>query len=329
MLLAYLIKLLFFFILPAIPGYVFFSRFFKEKNTLKSLVYAVGISPIFSLLGLYYFLLFFKGLSPWFYLSTFTLPPFLMLLYKEKNYSIVFPKWYLFLASAILIAAVFIYASGKSLTEHDTIEYALQGKHFYNQVSVYYTPYPFHSENGFYYVGLHGFAFPLIFTWELFLNEVLHLQGNILFQSINASYAVLLLLLIFSEMKKYGLKYALIATLLIAFTSGFIFNALQFHLEMLRQYLFLVFIFMFVRSLQSYSLLNMLMFAAIAGLQSTVHSISAIASALALAILIVYWIVNTNKKKYLHAFYSLAVLILFGWIHYILDILIGTGWILK
>lgn len=329
MLLAYLIKLFFFFIVPSIPGYIFFSRFFKEENTLKSLVYAIGISPVISLLCLYYFLFLFNGLSPWFYLSIYTLFPFLLPLYKAKKYSLVFPKWHLILALALLFVAVFFYASGKSLTEHDTLEYALQGKHFFNTLSVYYTPYPYHAENGFYYIGLHGFAFPLVFTWELFMNKVLNLEGTILFQSINAIYAILLLCLVYSELKKYGLKYAIIATLLIAFTTGFIFNALQFHLEMLRQFLFLVFIIMFVRSLKSFSLLNMLIFAAIAGLQSTVHSIGAISSVIALAILFIFWIVNVKEKKYLHAFYSSVVLILFGWIHYILDILIGTGWILK
>lgn len=329
MLLAYIIKLTFFFLLPAIPGYIFFSRFLKEDNSLKAFVYALGISPVFSLLIFYYFLLLFKDFSTVFYLSAFLIAPFIMLLYPDKSFSILYPKWNLLLGFLIALVGIYVYVSGKSLSEHDTLEYALQGKHFFNQMSVNYTKYPFHPENGFYYVGLHGFAFPLIYTWELMFNQQLGTDSIILFKLINPLYACLLLLLVYEEVKSFGEKYALWAVLILALSIGFIFNALQFHLEMFRQYLFLAFVALFVRVLKDLTLKNVLLFAAVAGMQSTVHSIGAIASVIAMAVLFVYIFLNQIDKKRLTIFAGTAFLILFGWIHYILDIFIGTGWILR
>ena len=331
MLLAFLIKIFLFFLIPLFPGYYFFAFVFKEeKNPTKAIIYSLGLSPVLNLLLLYYLLYFFPGMPILFYLI---LPLFLLCLFF-----VFIPKTLLnlkqinvFYYVVIVLSFVFAYlfSSAKTLTEHDTFEYALQGKHFFKTLSVYYTKYPFHPENGFYYVGLHGFAFPLIYTWELMFNQQIGTDSIILFKLINPFYACLLLLLVYEEVKRFGERYALWAVLILALSMGFIFNALQFHLEMFRQYLFLAFVALFVRVLKDLSLKNVLLFAAVAGMQSTVHSIGAIASVIAMAILVVYILLNQIDKKIITIFAGTALLILFGWIQYILDIFIGTGWILR
>lgn len=327
----YLIKVFLFFILPAVPGYVFFSRFFnyEENNSLKPLIYALGISPVFSLLVLYYSMLIFKGLHPFFYVFIFYFSPYLLFIIKLNTIRLHFPDWKYLAGIISFFVLVFFYASRKALTEHDTLEYALQGKHFFNYLSVYYTSFPFHEENGFYYIGLHGFAFPLIYTWELMINQLFHSDSILLFKAVNSVYALLLLLLVFTELRKFGLKYAIAATFILALTSGFIFNALQFHLEMIRQFLFLAFVMFFINALTQHFFSALLVFSAIAGLQSTIHSIGAIAAAIALAIVILKLFITNSDKKLYHSLLATVFLIVFGWIHYILDILIGTGWILK
>lgn len=331
MLLPFLLKFLLFFVIPLIPGYYFFAFVFKEEhNSAKAIVYSIGLVPVFNLLVFYYLLLLLPSLPILFYvLVPLLLISLLFLFIPEKKLQL--PNAGLFYLGILIFSIVisYVYAQAKTLSEHDTLEYALQGRHFFNTRSVYYTSYPFHAENGFYYVGLHGFAFPLIYTWELMFNQLIGSDSIILFKFINPFYASLLLGLVYEEVKIVGKKYAFWAVCILLFTTGFIFNALQFHLEMLRQYLFLAFAASFIKALKDNSIKNILLFSVIAGLQSTVHSIGAIASAIALAILMAYSIFQKTDKKYIHAIYSVIALVLFGWIHYILDILIGTGWILK
>lgn len=331
MFLTYLLKVFLFFILPAVPGYIFFARYFnhEENNSLKPLIYALGISPVFSLLVLYYALFIFKGLSPLVYVLLFSLSPFLLLIFEFDSKRLLFPDWKYVAGVIMFLVLVFFYASRKELTEHDTLEYALQGRHFFHHLSVYYTSIPFHSENGFYYVGLHGFAFPLIYTWELMVNQLFRSESILLFKAVNSIYALLLVVLAFAELRKLGLKYAIAATIILALTSGFIFNSLQFHLEMMRQFLFLAFVMFFINALTQHSFSALLVFSAIAGLQSTIHSIGAIAAAIALAIVILKLFITHSDKKLYQSFLALVFLIAFGWIHYILDVIIGTGWILK
>ncbi|MFN4234536.1 MAG: hypothetical protein ACK4IK_06995 [Bacteroidia bacterium] len=331
---SFLLKFLLFFIIPLIPGYYLFAFVFKEEhNPAKAIVYSIGFVPVFNLLIFYYLLLLLPGLPILFYvLAPLLFISLLFLFIPEKNKKkLQLPNSSLSYLGILIFSIVisYIYAQAKPVSEHDTLEYALQGRHFFNTRSVYYTSYPFHAENGFYYVGLHGFAFPLIYTWELMFNQLIGSDSIILFKFINPFYATLLLGLVYEEVKIVGKKYAFWAVLVLLFTTGFIFNALQFHLEMLRQYLFLAFAASFIKALKNNSIKNILLFSVIAGLQSTVHSIGAIASAIAIVILMAYAIFQKTDKKYIHAIYSVIALVLFGWIHYILDILIGTGWILK
>jgi hypothetical protein len=326
-----LIKIFLFFLIPLLPGYYFFSFIYnKEINPTKALIYSLGLSPILNLLILYYLLFFFPGKPVLFYLIfplfllgllwVFIPKTFLLLKQIKLNY---------FLIIILSFIISYLFSSAKTLTEHDTLEYALQGKHFFNKMAVYYTSYPFHPENGFYYIGLHGFTFPLIYTWELMFNKLFNVESIILFKMINPLYSFFLLILVFEEVKTISKTYAFWSVALIALSMGFIFNALQFHLEMLREFLFLVFVSFFIRALNDASIKNILLFAAIAGLQSTVHSIGAIASLIAMAILVFYIFYHNIDKKIITVLSSTLVLILFGWIHYILDIFIGTGWILQ
>jgi membrane-bound ClpP family serine protease len=196
-------------------------------------------------------------------------------------------------------------------------------------MAVYYTSYPFHPENGFYYIGLHGFTFPLIYTWELMFNKLFNVESIILFKMINPLYSFFLLILVFEEVKTISKTYAFWSVLLIAMSMGFIFNALQFHLEMLREFLFLVFVSFFIRALKDASIKNILLFAAIAGLQSTIHSIGAIAACIALALILLKLYLSNMDRKIQTSMFAVLFLLVFGWIHYLLDIFIGTGWILK
>jgi hypothetical protein len=314
-----------------LPGYYFFSFIYKEGiNPTKALIYSLGLSPILNLLILYYLLFFFSGKPVLFYLI---FPLFLLGLlwvFKPKTFlSLKQIKLNYFLIIVLSFIISYLFSSAKTLTEHDTLEYALQGKHFFNKMAVYYTSYPFHPENGFYYIGLHGFTFPLIYTWELMFNNFFNAESIILFKMINPLYSFFLLILVFEEVKTISKTYAFWSVLLIALSMGFIFNALQFHLEMLREFLFLVFVSFFIRALKDASIKNILLFAAIAGLQSTIHSIGAIAACIALALILLKLYLSNMDRKIQTSMFAVLFLLVFGWIHYLLDIFIGTGWILK
>ncbi|MBK8949151.1 MAG: hypothetical protein IPM68_09940 [Flavobacteriales bacterium] len=50
--------------------------------------------------------------------------------------------------------------------DHDVLEYGVQGRWFLDTLEATYQRLRFDAVSGFYYVGLHGFSFPLLFTWE-------------------------------------------------------------------------------------------------------------------------------------------------------------------
>jgi hypothetical protein len=330
-LLTFLLKIFFFFLIPLLPGYYFFSFVLKEENNpAKALIYSIGLSPVLNLLLLYYLLYFFPGMPLIFYLA---LPLFLMCLFfvftPKTALHLKQIKAFYYVVIALSFVFTYLFSSAKILTEHDTFEYALQGKHFFKTLSVYYTQYPFHPENGFYYVGLHGFAFPLIYTWELMFNQQTGTDSIILFKLINPLYAFLLLLLVYEEVKTFGERYARWAVLFLALSTGFIFNALQFHLEMFRHFVFILSLVWMYRCFIKFSKTNFLVLCAILGLQATIHSIGAISSAIQFLLITIYFMVDNQNRNVILPFIGIFILIVFGWIHYILDIFIGTGWVVK
>jgi hypothetical protein len=55
-----------------------------------------------------------------------------------------------------------------SVNDHDWFEYGALGKSFYNNQKIGYDKLRYYPQNGFFFIGLHGFAVPLFKTFEEF-----------------------------------------------------------------------------------------------------------------------------------------------------------------
>jgi hypothetical protein len=109
---------------------------------------------------------------------------------------------------------------------------------------------------------------------------------------------------------------------------GFLFLLTIYHLDSFRIMLFTCAVAAFVALLQRASRERMLLFGALAGAQAFVHSVGAILAGVLVAVLLfalpVRWTVRINWVAQ-----GVGMLLLFGAVHYVIDIVLGTGWIFQ
>jgi hypothetical protein len=326
-----------FFILFSLPIAIFVNRFVKE-NVLFSFAASLGLSLPLSALILNYLFVFFPNFTVSFYLGIIFSFFFLLSIIQRNHiinfinsliieFKLLFGKYSMlcFILLLLLVSCQVSYAILKPFTEHDSFEYAIQGRIFAKELSIKYLKNRIDANSGFYYVGLHGFIYPLIYSLENLYTSYFLKPSDFLFRGLNTFYSFFLLLLIGTYYKKKSIKLALIAVLTIIFYYSFIFTALQTSLDHLRIYLMLVFLFLWrENSNETKSKFVSLLFI-ILGLSANIHSLNMIIGCFLLFSWSVYQLIN-NKPIYLLFVASLAYFI-GGSFHYLLDTFIGTGWI--
>ncbi len=221
------------------------------------------------------------------------------------------------------------YLTTKSLTEHDTLEYAVQGKVFYDTKEVSYDAHNYDEESGFYYVGLHGYSFPLIASWERICNGMLGYRSDLFFRSVNSLYGIWILLsIVLIAYKAAGRHLALILLIALPFTYGYYETIFKYHIDLYRIF-FLNFSLLgmyFLIKKPSWGLAVVL--ALIMGAQANAHSLGALLYILELGVIFFFlplqWI---PRLRYFAAILILSLL--FGSLHYLVDVIWGTGWILQ
>jgi hypothetical protein len=213
---------------------------------------------------------------------------------------------------------------------HDMLEYAIQAKHFGKHKIIEYVSNRFHTENNFYYVGLHGFSFPLLGTWEYIFNETMGFYFNDFYlKSITSYYALLILLIQFYWVKKTSFLLAVFSNIMLFLTYGFYITIYEYHIDTFR-------IFMTISSFitLAYAVENskdkfaIILFGILCGAQAFIHSFGVFISVFMVLSFFVF-----SKEKWLYKIKkSLAItsiILLMGGIHYIVDVFFGTGWIFQ
>jgi hypothetical protein len=233
--------------------------------------------------------------------------------------------------SILLIAAYFWikHVIGTPISGHDMLEYSIQAKHFAHEKLIAYIPNRYHAENNFFYMGLHGFSFPLLGTWEYLFSEMFHVYDNdYLFRSISGYYGVLILVLVYYFMKQYSRFYALSATILLFSSYGFYLMVTDYHIDTYRIFMVLAAFVGLAMSIKNPSNINLLLFAVFTAALAYIHSLGVfIAIFLCLSFFIFYQ--GKFTQKLLQSFILFLVIMLFGGIHYIMDVFFGTGWIFQ
>lgn len=305
----------------------------------------VGFAPYWIATILYYSLLILPGNSDMLYLFLAYGSLIAMGVYARKSIvellcyiADIFSHWrknhLLLTIGGIGVFIMFLlgwswYISSKSLTEHDVLEYAVQGKVFYTTKVIGYSAHRLDELSGFYYVGLHGFSFPLQATNERLLNGIFHANSDYYFRALNSIYGMLILVGLFLfSLRRNGIWFALIFTFGLVISYGFFETIMKYHIDNFRIFFFLGTLYLSWNYLRTGTFNQLILVTIFLSAQANAHSLGCLLAIMFLGILFVFS--ETPIIERIKQFALVAVIfLLFGGLHYILDLTIGTGWIFQ
>jgi len=235
--------------------------------------------------------------------------------------------FYLFFLGAMIFGS-FIMLTYKPLVDHDILEYGTQGRIFLRDMAVHYEKHHFDAVTGFYYVGLHGFSFPLLFTWEGMVRGLLGDGGDAWVRFLTPYYALLLVSFVWATLRRFDVWVAVWASGAFALTIGFLYLNTIYHVDPMRLFLFTASFALFLNVVRAPSLPVIGCWGFVLGAHAMVHSLGMILAPFMLA---GAWLFmpGTFGKRTVSLVLATAVFMVAGGIHYVLDILIGTGWLFK
>jgi hypothetical protein len=214
----------------------------------------------------------------------------------------------------------------RPISGHDFIEYCLFGKMLAERGTIDWSNYWYNAQTGFYYVGLHGFSFPLFGSIEFWwCNKLLQVEPKfLLLKSISVYYGVMIIAngyIIFSYLKKNLFWHFLV----FLFTSFYFFTFFtNFHIDTFRTSLLLLTITFLFLIFENKVKFDLNIFAFISGMAAFTHSLNAIVLFITCIFPLIHF--KPNASKIIIYF---AIMVFSGYIHYILDILLGAGWIFR
>lgn len=236
--------------------------------------------------------------------------------------------WPFLLGSAFLLFVTVVFLVNKPLIDHDVLEYALQGRVFLRDMAILYQHHPFDAATGFYYVGLHGHSFPLLFTWEGLQAQAMEIRSDLWGRSITMWYGWLLITFLWAVLRRLGPWVAVAGGIALTAAMGFLFLLTIYHLDSYRIFFFCTSVAAFVMMLRAPSPHRLALFAALCGAHAFIHSIGAtLSGALWLVMLVFVQVPLPVRLRW--GLRAAGIMLAFGAIHYVADILFGTGWIFQ
>lgn len=334
----------------------------------QKLVFSLALGPFFTSLFLYYFLWLVPGLATIIYVSVITLfflllgviniqylPYFISVIQshfhlinrtneEDKNKLLLDLKFIKLYSSDytlnyfnIITLGVVVYLSwqwiwrlvGLPIIGHDMLEYAIQAKFFAQQRLIEYVENRYHPETEFFYVGLHGFSFPLLGSWEVLFSELFgKTENDYYLKSITGYYSFLIFFTQFFWLKRVNIWLAVGASVILFFTYGFFITITEYHIDSYRIFMIIAAFISLAYAINYHSNLTLILLGIFSGAQAFIHSFGVFVSVfIVIAFLLFYK--NTRQKKILHTLLITAIIMLMGGIHYVMDVLFGTGWIFQ
>ncbi len=234
---------------------------------------------------------------------------------------------YLFFTGA-MIFGTYIMMVYKPLVDHDILEYGTQGRIFLRDMAVRYEAHHYDEASGFYYVGLHGFSFPLLFTWEGALRGLFHNDGDSWVRAQTPFFAWLLVTFLWVWVRRYGPWLAIWVIGAFTLTLGFLYLNTIYHVDPVRMFLFTASQALFVAVLRSPSPAGLLLWGIVLGAHALTHSLGMILAPFMLAIFVAVSPGAILRRLRQGGLATMAFVVAGGF-HYILDVTIGTGWLFK
>jgi hypothetical protein len=233
----------------------------------------------------------------------------------------------------VFMILLLVYGFGLTIylpvTDHDALIYASQGKIFYQDMSIGYGPIRFDEASAYQYIGMHGFSFPLQLTWERIWQGSIGGTGDLFFRSLNYYYLLLLLLLPYYWLRKMDVRYGLLAILVLFLTQVFMDKLIHYSLDTYRLFFFVVMTIFMLKTVKSGSRLALIGFGIFAGLAGNAHSFGMILFPMALGAAFLFMQGHIVKERIPKLALVGAICLLCGGLHYVIDILWGTGWVFQ
>lgn len=340
----------------------------KVIAPFQKLVFALALGPFFTSLLLYYLLWLVPGLSPITYilvitsffviLGTINIKSFPELFsvikqrfifikktnedYKNRylldlKFIKIYSSDYTLNYFNILALSVVIYLVWKWLWRligipiigHDMLEYAIQARYFAQHRLIEYVANRYHPENDFFYVGLHGFSFPLLGSWEFLFSELFgKAENDYYLKSITGYFGFLIFFTQFFWLKRVNIWLAVAASIILFFTYGFFITITEYHIDSYRIFMIMASFIALAYAINYHNNFTLILLGVFAGAQAFIHSFGVFVSVFIVMAFFLFY-KNTWQKKIMNTLIISVIIMLMGGIHYVMDVLFGTGWIFQ
>jgi hypothetical protein len=241
----------------------------------------------------------------------------------------VFSDRIFYLFMFVLVVYGFGFVMFLPVTDHDALIYASQGKIFYQDLSIGYGPLRFDEASAYQYIGMHGFGFPLQLTWERLWQGSIGGSGDFYFRSLNYYYLLLLLVLPYYWLRKLDIRCGLLAILLLFLTQVFMDKTIHYSLDTYRLFFVVVMTIFMLKTVNTGSWLAVIGFGVFSGLAANAHSFGMILFPVAAGAAFLFMQGNVLKERVPKIAAVGAICLLCGGLHYVIDVLWGTGWIFQ
>jgi len=326
----------------------------KTHSNLEIFLYSLGLGPVFTSLLLYYLLLFAPSHSNLFYLLfIFSVYLFLSFLGRKyfsvlatyiikkikstkkifKNLNAYHQKESIIFASIIILflaSFLFLYLANTLQTPvdgTDALRYGTFGKIFFIEKSLEYKwirPYP---KTGFYLIANSAPSFPLLLTWEKIMDSFFNVDKDLYYKSISTYYGLLILTIMFFWLSKKNKYLAFLSVF--ALLSGFSFfqSLITQHLDSYRVFFLIISWIYLAYAIEKKDSLSFFLLGIFSGFAAFSHTIGAVITTFNCLAFFIF-IKGNFKNKLTNTVFITILIIAFGWLHYILDIIWGFGWII-
>jgi hypothetical protein len=320
-----------------LPAYFIFDWVSHQISSAKSsIVLSLGMAPLLMSGMLYFLLMFLPNQSGIIYFAICLLLFISFNIYFKKNHQIplnrLSPAHLSFSKTdkSITILLIFFfllslaYSAWRPLSEHDTFEYMFLGKQLALKKQLLISNYRFDEKTGSFFVGLHGLLYPLLFSWQVFLTKIIQTDSEWWFKSLSGFYSTLFIAMFIGYLKIISQRLILIGLCLLFTSYAMVFSMLQFHLEMIRLFLFIAGLYITVSFIKSpdkqLNLLGLLL-----GLQAGIHFIGLVISLL--VFLLAFFFLQQPLITRVRMLGIPFIIFLFaGALHYLLEYLFGDGY---
>jgi hypothetical protein len=215
----------------------------------------------------------------------------------------------------------------KPLVGTDVLKYGTLGKTYFIEKSLKSRWIRPHPETGFYFTTNQAPSFSLLLTWEKMIDSFFNKDKDLYFKSTSTYYSLLILCLMLFWLAKKDKYFAFLGILALLLSFSFFYTLMIAHLDSYRVFLLILSWIFLAYAIEKKDSVSLLLLGIFSGFAAFSHTIGAVLVIFNCFVLFVFMI-GKFKDRLTKTFSVIILTIVFGWFHYLLDIIWGYGWII-